>query len=146
MSRPCSIPRRSRMAADIRLSLQVDASGAVTSIKTFNDALDEIPKKGKAVESVLDKIKSQFESFVSGISFGSGFALAQKGIDAMVGSLSKASTQLLEYSDHMVTLGQRTGFSTDALQTFNVMAKTGGTDLETLTAAATKMESAIVKG
>src|SRR5690242_11049941 len=129
------------MAADIRLSLQVDASGAITSVKQFTGALDEIPKKASGVASVLDKIKQQFESFASGISFGAGFAVAQKGVDALIGTLGKASTQLLQYSDRMVTLGQRTGLSTDALQTFNMLAKTGGTDLEALTAAATKMES-----
>jgi len=139
--------------ADIRLVLAVDSAGAVKSVKTFNDEVEKVPAAAKKADGAVGGLRKVFDDFATGLSFGAGFAVAQKGFAMMVNgaaalgdALAKVMGLLLTYSDRMVTIGQRTGLATSSLQVLNLMAKTGGTELDTLAKAAVRMEVAIGKG
>lgn len=131
---------------DIRLALAVDSTGAIRSVKTFNDEVEKIPASAKKADGAVSGLKRQFDNFVSGISIGTGIAVANRAFDSMVAIIGNATSALLRYSDTMVTMNQRTALSLGSLQVFNVLAKTGGTTLETVAKAATLMEVAIGKG
>jgi len=132
--------------AEIRLGIAVDASGAIKSVQTFTGTLDKVPDSANRASGGLGFLKKQFDSFVSGLSVGAGIAVATKAIDTFTSVAKSATTALLAYSDRIVTLSQRTGQSLASLQAFNAVAKTSGTDLETVAKAATLVEAAIGKG
>jgi len=150
--------------ADLRLAISVDSSGAIQSVKTFNSEVDKMPAAaGKASSAVggLQKVFNDFtSSFGTGLGLGAGFSLGEKaaegllasfgmlvnGAKALANEFAKGMGLLLDYSDRMVTLSQRTGLTTSALQVFAAMAKASGTDVDTLAKAAVKMEVAIGKG
>lgn len=139
--------------ADLRLSIAVDSTGAIQSVKTFNAEVDQIPGKAKGAGSALDSMKRQFDNFAAGIGVGTGIGLAVKGFDLLaagarelVAVLTGGAKALSNYSDKMVTLNQRTGLAVSSLQVLNSMAKTSGTDVDSLAKAAVRMEIAIGKG
>lgn len=65
---------------------------------------------------------------------------------AVVGAFAISSKSLLDYSDKIVTLHQRTGLTTDTLQVLGHMAKVSGTDVDSLAKAVVRMEVNLVKG
>lgn len=139
--------------ADIRLALQVDSSGAIQSVKTFNDEVAKIPAKASGADSAVNALKRQFDNFASGVGIGTGIAAANKALEVMgqvIGAVtsvvSDSVQKMLAYSDTMVTLSQRTGLSVTSLQALQVVAKASGTDIGSLSAATVKMEIALQKG
>jgi len=139
--------------ADIRLALSVDSSGAIQSIKTFNNEVDQIPKRASAADGAVKALKGQFDNFVSGVGIGTGIAAAGKAFEvlgAAVGAVtsvvSDSVTKMLGYSDTIVTISQRTGLFVTAVQALQVVAKASGTDIGSLSAAVVKMEVNIFKG
>jgi len=129
--------------ADIRLALSVDSSGAVKSIKTFNDEVDKTPGVANKASQAL---KDMASSFASGIGIGAGIETFRRALGSMESLAFGAARALGTYSDQIVTLGQRTGLTVSSLQVFNAIAKTSGTDVDSLAKAAVKMEVAINKG
>lgn len=91
-------------------------------------------------------LKSMADSFASGIGIGAGIEVFRKTLGSIESLTIGAARALGDYSDKMVTLGARTGLTLSSLQLFNAMAKTSGTDVDTLAKAAVKMEVAIGKG
>ena len=139
--------------ADIRLAIAVDSAGAIKSVKTFNDEVEKVPASAKKADGAVGGLRKVFEDFQSGLSFGAGFAVAQKGFAMLVAgatavaeSFGKMMNLLLGYSDKMVTVNQRTGVATSSLQVLAYQAKMGGTDFETLAKNVVKMEVALGKG
>lgn len=132
--------------SDLRLAISVDASGAVTSVKQFNAEVDKAPAAANRAGGAVSFLQKQFNDFTSGLAIGAGIAVANRALDSFVSIAKNATTAVLQYSDKMVTLAQKTGLSINSLQAFNAMAKTGGTDIETMSKAATLMSVAIVKG
>ena len=139
--------------ADIRLALSVDSSGAIQSIKTFNNEVDQIPKRASAADGAVKALKGQFDNFVSGVGIGTGIAAAGKAFEvlgAAVGAVtsvvSDSVTKMLGYSDTIVTISQRTGLFVTAVQALQVVAKASGTDIGSLSAATVKMEVNLLKG
>ena len=45
--------------ADVRLAIQVDASGAVRSVKTFNDELGKTPDKARDAGGALGSLRGR---------------------------------------------------------------------------------------
>lgn len=139
--------------ADIRLAISVDSAGAIRSIKTFNEEVEKTPASAKKADGAVSGLRKVFEDFQSGLSFGAGFAVAQKGFAMLVSgasavaeSFGKMMGLLLTYSDRMVTMSQRTGLAVSSLQVLNQMAKVSGTDVDALSKAVVKMEVGLNKG
>mgnify|MGYP000874375550 FL=1 len=104
--------------ADVRLAIQVDASGAVRSVKTFNDELGKTPDKARDAGGALGSLRGAWDSVLSGFGAGGGLGLFNKAFEAV-----SATARLL--GPDLLTAGQA---ATNAERSFRALARTAGID------------------
>ena len=137
--------------AKVQLDITVNDDGSV-KVGKIATALD---KADKSAESARKSVFS-FGGAVEQMAIGAqrrigelilqGFTALATAVSAAAQAVVAAGGRLLEYSDKMVTLSQRTGLSTTALQLFERMAKDSGTSVEAIANGTVKMSAALYKG
>ena len=112
------------------------------------DLQASLEREGAVAFQALTKNANMFEMAMKGVSGAANFAAAAigTGMAAAAAAFVLANKALLDYSDKVTALKDRTGLSTDALQVLGHMAKVSGTDVDSLAKAVTRMEVNLGKG
>lgn len=139
--------------AEVRLDITVNDNGSV-AVKQVAGALKEADSAAEKARKSVFSLSGAVNQIAIGAQRQIGVWLASsvsvdtftRSVTAVLDVLHDAATAALEYSDKIVTMGQRTALSTDTLQVLAHVAKVGGTDLDTLAKSVVKMEVAIGKG
>lgn len=107
----------------------------------------EFKKLGETAAGNLGKLSGVLSAV------GPAGALAAAGLGAVTGgaiavgkAVADAVVQFANWADELETLGQKTGISTEALQSFQFAAKLSGTTVQEISGAVNKLQKAIIDG
>lgn len=120
------------------------------TFRSLQQQLDGTKQKVSGVDNAFRQFAEGFKSsMLAGVGIGAGFAAGSKAADLLIGSLQKAALAVAKLGEEAERIQNRalvTGFSTDAVQSLDRLAKNAGIDGEAIFAAISKMQRAAVEG
>jgi len=148
-----------------RVTFEGDPQPLIDAAKKASKALEDFSGQARATGSAIEGFTQAIVSKIPGASqamgvlegvvgklgpagmvAAAGIGVAATAVGAITGRLAIATKQLLDYSDRISELSQKTGVSTSALQELEYAAKLSGTSLESVTGTIARMQNALSKG